>query len=979
MSLNGYSHSHPQLRELLSLFPYDSARPAQKGALASLARMFTDDNHFSIIEAPTGAGKTALAVATARYASTLNSEEFDPGAYILTPHNNLAEQMISDFGGLGLASIRGRRHYEAKCAGAYEHAKSKFAESPIGVTNYAYFLHARHLPERQALILDEGHNLERVLLDMAGFRVTPQICRAIGIDSPPRFGIPEHGQIVDWLGAVVLPALWKHVKHCMESGVRREWEDLTDRVAGYMDMDDHSQWLAWSDDEGALTVKPLSVTAQARDLFARARFVLILSATIFDFRTFRRVLGMPDEAVTFSAPSDFPLRNRPIIYIPVGDMAAQKMNHTIPNMCAEIERILNEFSGSKGVIHTHSYSINQRVSQYLAAKYGHRIIIHGQNPQDREQAIRLHCATDGPSVLVSPSLAEGVDLKGDLARFQIVCKVPYPRLDAYTGHVPCDAEVLSVLALLSVEVLDVEQGGHGEREAIRTLSTVVIEDPNQEGAAWSSVLKAARKMVTDRSGLDLASVRRQLLEDGIALRAAPSYRRDIERLRAHTAAALRSLKDLSQITLNGKPVHIERGAVKELESAADRDSHLVTGHPGAGKSGALHDLAEILHSKGDVVCLAADKLDITSLPALRSELGLEHEIADILANWPGSRPSYLLIDALDAARGTRAADALRELIREIVGLGSRWHVIACIRKFDLRYSRALQDLFPKTGKSAVAPEFEDSDFPFVRYVNVPLLSEDELFQLESKAPVLYELYRNASKELRQLLHVPFNLRLAATLLENGMRSEDFAPIQTQIDLLNRYWERRVVDSNGGDDREAVLRKVLAEMVSKRRLQVDREAAVIPGLSAALDQLLSRHVLTEWKPSPTAAPDRRSLAFEHNFLFDFALMKLHLPERNGDLVQKLESDQDAIIVLRPSLALRAQELWSKEPATFWELAMVFSGAVKLSLLAQMTPMITVAENAREIESLKPLIDALDSSSPQDTQAGRKAMRHLVLQR
>ena len=54
--------------------------------------------------------------------------------------------------------------------------------------------------------------------------------------------------------------------------------------------------------------------------------------------------------------------------------------------------------------------------------------------------------------------------------------------------------------------------------------------------------------------------------------------------------------------------------------------------------------------------------------------------------------------------------------------------------------------------------------------------------------------------------------------------EEFAPIQTQIDLLNRYWERRVTDSSGGDDRESVLRKVLAEMVSKRRLQVDRQVA-----------------------------------------------------------------------------------------------------------------------------------------------------------
>ena len=67
------------------------------------------------------------------------------------------------------------------------------------------------------------------------------------------------------------------------------------------------------------------------------------------------------------------------------------------------------------------------------------------------------------------------------------------RWEAVTGHTPSEGEVLSVLSLLSVEVLDVEPGGLGEREAIRTLSTVVIEDPSLEGAAWSSVLKACEK------------------------------------------------------------------------------------------------------------------------------------------------------------------------------------------------------------------------------------------------------------------------------------------------------------------------------------------------------------------------------------------------------------------------------------------------------------------------------------------------------
>jgi len=423
---------NPRLRQLLSLFPHENVRPIQRAALSVIAGMFESGKSFSILEAPTGSGKSALAFTAARYAATLDGlddDAFELGAYILTPYNNLAAAMTSDFGDQGLVALKGRKHYSAKSGGNYNDAKADFFESLEGVTNYAYFLRARHAPKRQVLILDEGHNIERILLDMVGFRITPETCRAVGIDGPPGHLTGE--RIIDWLGAVLLPALHKQASCGRESAKQRDLEDLVERVAGYMDMDDRGQWIAWID-EGTLSVKPLSVVAEARDLFARARYVLILSATIFDFAAFQRVLGISDSLV-FSAPSDFPLSNRPIIYRPVGDMASKTINRTIPALCTEIERIVGSFGRCKGVIHTCSYDINHCIARHLVAKYGcERIITHGRDPWDREQAIRLHCIGDEATVLVSPSLTEGVNLHGDLARFQIICKVPYPRLDEYT-------------------------------------------------------------------------------------------------------------------------------------------------------------------------------------------------------------------------------------------------------------------------------------------------------------------------------------------------------------------------------------------------------------------------------------------------------------------------------------------------------------------------------------------------------------------
>jgi Rad3-related DNA helicase len=417
------------LRKLLSLFPYDSIRPAQVAALRVIARMFREDRRFTIIEAPTGAGKSALAIATALYATSFGDERFKPGAYILTPYNNLAMQMADSFRDIELAALRGRTHY-MHTASSYDNARAHFLTTSLGVTNYAYFLKSHQLPERQVLILDEGHKIEKLLVDQAGFQITPQICRAAGVEVPLHL-CKNQAQIVDWLGLVLLPAIHEQLQHCRQITEQRECMDLAEHIANYLETDDRDQWFAWTEG-GSLSAKPLSVATQARNLFTRAKYVVIQSATLFDFTSFQNMLGIPETAFRFSVGCDFPLRNRPIFYKPVGDMAFKTMEKTIPNLCRETERIVRSFGSSKGIIHTHSYRINEQISRYLIARVGCRIITHGQDPREREEAIRHHRTSQDATVLVSPSLTEGVDLAGDLARFQVVCKVPYPRLDAYT-------------------------------------------------------------------------------------------------------------------------------------------------------------------------------------------------------------------------------------------------------------------------------------------------------------------------------------------------------------------------------------------------------------------------------------------------------------------------------------------------------------------------------------------------------------------
>src|SRR5690606_13136962 len=73
------------------------------------------------------------------------------------------------------------------------------------------------------------------------------------------------------------------------------------------------------DQNGAtLTFKPVDVSAFAHEfVFAHAKRVLFMSATILDARTFLSSLGIEeDEAEVVRVPSTFPAHRRPVVLRP---------------------------------------------------------------------------------------------------------------------------------------------------------------------------------------------------------------------------------------------------------------------------------------------------------------------------------------------------------------------------------------------------------------------------------------------------------------------------------------------------------------------------------------------------------------------------------------------------------------------------------------------------------------------------------------
>jgi Rad3-related DNA helicase len=90
-----------------------------------------------------------------------------------------------------------------------------------------------------------------------------------------------------------------------------------------------------------------------------------------------------------------------------------------------IKKILDKYKNKKGIIHTVNYEITEWVKENVDDE---RLLFH--DTSNRQEILDKHLYSKEPTVLVSPSMMSGVDLKDDLARFQILLKIPYPNISS---------------------------------------------------------------------------------------------------------------------------------------------------------------------------------------------------------------------------------------------------------------------------------------------------------------------------------------------------------------------------------------------------------------------------------------------------------------------------------------------------------------------------------------------------------------------
>lgn len=465
--------------EILKRFPLEKPRDGQVEAIHYILDNFLNkDKKFVFLEAPTGAGKSVIGVTVSRFFET---------SYYLTIQKFLQDQLVADFGEDGrhgeyMVDLKGRNAYECTyyklnadkllrsklitptIAGRYknvyhscseghcrEHGKNKYDEcvcpyfvkvdkaiaAPMCLMNFSSFLYQTAYTDRfgsrDLIILDEAHNIETQLMGFISVTISNSDFKELTL---PKLDTPE--QYAEWMEDNGVSAILqrKIEKAERDKDFRRvdELQNLRqklDNFINYMKNPNHSEWVAEYHEVGdikKIVCKPVFIMEQAHQhLFSMGKKVLMLSATILNANVMSRALGInKEEMAAKRLGSTFPVENRPIMFKPVAKFTGGKEGQRKwgPKLVKAVDIIAKKFAGQRGIVHTHNFSIARMLLNDCDAEVRPRMLFQ-ESFRDKQEMLEHHSSCED-SIIVAPAMHEGLDLKGNLSRFQIICKLPFP-------------------------------------------------------------------------------------------------------------------------------------------------------------------------------------------------------------------------------------------------------------------------------------------------------------------------------------------------------------------------------------------------------------------------------------------------------------------------------------------------------------------------------------------------------------------------
>lgn len=358
------------------------------------------------------------------------------------------------------SDARGVLYYQSEDTPClYQEQKANALRSKIVVTNYDYFLAAINyvgdFGKRDVIISDEGHSLEAHIANFITVDVSSYLLDRLNEyftkEKQLHFAYTNYNDTQDSKFNKHLAQLKKvhaNIGLAMKQLPKRDsdtpmFANARNKIETLLaDVGKHRyNWVVKEERKGKknaiskLQFCPVFIHQYAREnFFNRGTVNIILSATIlannkYACRKFAEDLGIEEKEFEYiTVDPVFPDINSLIFNLKLANLRHQpdrtmdEEERFYIDIVKKIDLVIDLHPNSKGIIHCHTKKISKFIETYT--RHSDRIITH--ETKNRADKLAEHCNSDRPTVLCSPSMYEGVDLKDDLSRFQIIVKIQYP-------------------------------------------------------------------------------------------------------------------------------------------------------------------------------------------------------------------------------------------------------------------------------------------------------------------------------------------------------------------------------------------------------------------------------------------------------------------------------------------------------------------------------------------------------------------------
>lgn len=356
----------------------------------------------------------------------------------------------------------------------YSFARENYISGGISLTNfYLYILYAIYNPKlmenrgAKVLIVDEAHEFDDVMSDFITIKITESIVKKFKFSNEYDIvkklksvgSINDYVDFLKTLNGEIISTM-EDMERGMSSSPRSAKVDKRDlkisKVLKTKNSDvkvmqlitdlkqyqlkievflkefkeNPNNWVLesnWNEKtkQKELSLEPIwAYDYLDKYVFSNYDMVFLMSGTILDKNLFCQLNGLDvSKAVYYSIGSPFPLKNRPIYYMPLGKMSFKSKEDTFKRYIPYIQKLLDKYKKKKGIIHTNSFELAKWIEESIKDP---RLVFHDSSNKD--EVLRMHMESEEPTVIVSPSMDTGVSFDNDTARFQIIAKVPYPSL-----------------------------------------------------------------------------------------------------------------------------------------------------------------------------------------------------------------------------------------------------------------------------------------------------------------------------------------------------------------------------------------------------------------------------------------------------------------------------------------------------------------------------------------------------------------------